>query len=259
MNIKWDADRYTNQFSFVHQYGNALIDMIEGDKLSVLDLGCGNGALTKKLAEKGHDVMGMDASAELLEIAKKKYPDICFVRGDAIDFHMDRLFDVVFSNAVFHWIDREKQPDMISCVWDALKPGGQFVFEFGGFGNNVLIHNALQKEFRKRKLDYVMPFYFPTIGEYASLLEQEGFLVKSALLSDRPTKLEGENGLYDWINMFLKAPLAGLDAALKEEIICSAVAILENVLFRDGKWYADYVRLRCKAVKGNREFHSRKR
>ena len=249
MNIQWDAGKYTDQFSFVHQYGSALIDMVEGERLSVLDLGCGNGALTKELADRGHDAAGMDASQELLEIAREKYPDISFFHGDAADFHMERKFDAVFSNAVLHWIDRQKQPDMVSCVRDVLKPGGQFVFELGGYGNNALIHNALYKEFRKRDMDYVMPFYFPTIGEYASLLEQGGFLVKSALLFDRPTRLEGEKGLYDWIHMFIKTPFAGTDASLQEEIIGSAAAALKDTLFHDGKWYADYVRLRCRAVK----------
>lgn len=249
MNIRWDADKYTDNFSFVHQYGSALIDMVDGEKLSVLDLGCGNGALAKELADRGHDVTGMDASEELLEIAKKKYSGIRFIHGDAADFHTDKPFDVVFSNAVFHWIDKEKQADMISCVWDALNPGGQFIFELGGFGNNALIHNALCEEFRKRDLDYTMPFYFPTVGEYASLLEQGGFLVRSAVLFDRLTKLEGENGLYDWIHMFLRTPFEGVGTALGEEIIKSAVAALKNNLFRNGEWYADYVRLRCKAVK----------
>ena len=98
-------------------------------------------------------------------------------------------------------------------------------------------------------MDYVMPFYFPTIGEYASLLEQGGFLVKSALLFERPTKLEGEKGLYDWIHMFIKTPFAGADASLREEIISSAVTVLKDSLYHDGIWYADYVRLRCRAVK----------
>ena len=60
MNIKWDAEKYTSDFSFVHQYGNSVIDLIEAEKNSfVLDLGCGNGALTKALYEKGYRVMGM--------------------------------------------------------------------------------------------------------------------------------------------------------------------------------------------------------
>lgn len=68
-------------------------------------------------------------------------------------FPYGKEFAAVFSNAVLHWIDRQKQPGMASCVRDALKPGGQFAFEFGGYGNNALIHNALHGEFRKRNLD----------------------------------------------------------------------------------------------------------
>jgi len=166
-----------------------------------------------------------------------------------VSFQTDKQYDAVFSNAVFHWIDREKQPNMLARVFEALKPGGQFVFEFGGYGNNALIHGALRGEFEKRGLVYKMPFYFPTIGEYAFLLEWSGFLVRSALLLDRPTRLEGAGGLYDWVRMFVKAPFEGLARALAEEIIRSAVSVLKDTLHHDGSWYADYVRLRCKAVK----------
>ena len=70
MNIQWDAEKYTNDFSFVHQYGSSLLDLIDGENLSVLDLGCGSGALTKELAERGYDAEGIDASAELLQAAR---------------------------------------------------------------------------------------------------------------------------------------------------------------------------------------------
>lgn len=249
MNIQWDAKKYTNDFSFVHQYGSALLDLIEGERLSVLDLGCGNGALTAELAARGYDAEGIDASGELLRIARAGHPELRFEQADAVSFRTDKQYDVVFSNAVFHWIDKEKQPDMLTHVFEALKPGGQFVFEFGGYGNNALIHGALCREFEKRGLAYKMPFYFPTVGEYTSLLERSGFLVRSALLLDRPTRLEGADGLYDWVRMFIKAPFDGLDRALAEEIIQSAISELKDALYHGGSWYADYVRLRCKAVK----------
>ena len=146
-------------------------------------------------------------------------------------------------------LTREKQADMIAHVFDALKPQGQFIFEFGGHGNNALIHGALARAFEARNLTYQMPFYFPTVGEYASLLEQGGFVVRTALLLDRPTRLNGGDGLCEWIRMFVKAPFEGIGPDLREEIIRSAAADLEGVLCHNGSWYADYVRLRCKAVK----------
>ena len=216
---------------------------------AIVDLGCGNGALVKKLHDRGLSVIGIDASEDLLRIARADYPDIPFICADAADFRLEQPVDAVFSNAVFHWIDRERQPAMLSCVYKALRKGGQFVFEFGGSGNNALIHEALRSEFEKRGCRYTMPFYFPGIGEYAPLVERAGFQVRTALLFDRPTELKGKDGLRDWIEMFVKVPFAGVKEDDRIAIIDGAVRRLEPVLYRNGKWHADYVRLRMKAVR----------
>ena len=251
MNIKWDADKYTADFSFVHQYGKSVIELIDADKgSSVLDLGCGNGELTKTLQEKGYLVKGLDASKDLLDIARGKYPDIEFVQGDATNFTLSESVDVVFSNAVFHWINQEMQQDMLKCIYNALKKNGQLVFEFGGYGNNQRIHSALETNFLEYGYHYEMPFYFPTISEYATLLENTGFRVKYAILFDRPTELKGENGLKDWINMFVKTPFSVVEAEqVKDEIIDKTVEVLRSDLYIANKWYADYVRIRMKAIR----------
>lgn len=249
MNIAWDAEKYTENFSFVNRYGLALTDLIDGEGLRVLDLGCGNGKLTKALCDKGFDAEGMDSSEELLEKAEQTYPELRFIRADATDFDKKDTYDVVFSNAVFHWIEREKQPKMLKNVYNSLHKGGQFVFEFGGHGNNALIHEALALECEKRSVRYENPFYFPTVGEYAALLESAGFLVRRAELFDRPTELKGEQGMFDWLEMFVKTPFRNTDEKLRKEIFSAVAETLRPALFRGGKWYADYVRLRCKAVK----------
>ena len=250
MNIKWDAEKYTEVFSFVHKYGNDVLELLELEPgMSVLDLGCGNGALTKRLSDAGAGALGLDASAELLAIARQNYPDLRFIQADATDFALPEPVDAVFSNAVFHWIDLEKQPELLQCVHRALRPGGQFVFEFGGYGNNRLIHEALQKGFERRGLKYKMPFYFPTIGEYSLLLEAAGFRVTFMTLFDRPTLLKGPDGLADWIRMFVRTPFEGMDVGQEKAIIDEAVGLLRSELCRDGTWYADYVRLRGKAIK----------
>ena len=251
MNIEWDAAKYTSDFSFVHQYGNSVIGLIDaGENSTILDLGCGNGALSKVLYDKGYIVKGIDASRELLDIAKKDYPDIEFIQADATEFSLQEPVDIVFSNAVFHWIDKERQQDMLKCVYNVLKENGQFVFEFGGYGNTQLIHKTLEEIFSEYKYTYKMPCYFPTISEYASLLENAGFSVRYAVLFDRMTELKGENGLKDWINMFVKTPFTIIENEEEKNIIIDkAVDRLKGILYRDGKWYADYVRLRMKAIK----------
>ena len=248
MNIKWDAKGYTDNFSFVHQYGNALLDLIDVQPgMTCLDLGCGNGALTAELSQIGLSVTGLDASPELLKIARAQHPDLQFVQGDAADFSLKEPVDVIFSNAVFHWIDAGRQENLLSCIYRALRPGGQLIFEFGGKGNNALIHRELKKAFERRGLTYRFPFYFPSIGEYTMLMEHAGLQPTYALLFDRLTPLNGDDGLYDWIQMFVKTPFAGVTEQVKEEIIREAVEALFSKLFLDGKWHADYVRIRCKA------------
>ena len=249
-NIEWDSQTYAKQFSFVAGYGSSLIDLLDRkENMTCLDLGCGNGNLTKKLKDAGLDVIGMDDSASQIQKAMEDHPDIRFVQGNACDFLLEEPVDVVFSNAVFHWIDKDRQKDMLSCVYRALKPEGQLVFEMGGKGNNALIHGNLRRAFARRGLVYRFPFYFPSIGEYASLMEGAGFLVRTALLFDRKTRLMGPDGLSDWIKMFVQTPFEGIDAATSEEIRREAVEELRPKLFDEGVWYADYVRLRCRAVK----------
>lgn len=251
MNIAWDGAAYTSNFSFVHQYGQSVIELIEAGKGSaVLDLGCGNGALSNVLREKGYLVKGMDASPELLDIARKNHPTIEFIQADATCFSLAEPVDVVFSNAVLHWIDREQQDNMLNCVHDALKESGEFVFELGGYGNNDQIHGALREVFSAHGFSYNMPFYFPTIGEYTALLERAGFQVRFAVLFDRPTELKGENGMRDWINMFLKTPFSVVkQEGEKEAMIEEALRGLRSSLYKNGSWYSDYVRLRIRSVR----------
>lgn len=250
MNINWNADKYAKDFAYVHRYGEGVMELLDFNSItSVLDLGCGTGALTQRLAEKGAEVVGIDASPEQLAVAKAQYPGINFICADATNFTLAQPVDAVFSNAVLHWIDSAKQPDVLQCVSRALKPGGQFILEMGGHGNNKLIHAALAKAFAACGYGYTMPFYFPSIGEYTPLLESAGFEVKYATLFDRFTELTGSDGLKDWLYLFVKIPFAGIGDAEKDAIINETVDDLRSDLFKNGKWYADYVRLRIKAIK----------
>ncbi len=249
MNIQWDAENYGKKFGFVHEYGNDVLELLNLQKgQTVIDLGCGNGALSKKMADMGVNVIGIDASEELLAAAKKSYPEIEFRKGNAVSFTVEEKVDAVFSNAVFHWIDRELQPSLLKSVASALKKGGTFAFEFGGYGNARKIHGALARAFERRGLSYGSFFYFPSIGQYAPLLEQAGFTVRYGVLFDRLTPLTGKNGLSDWIHMFVKQVFEGMEVNTKEEIINEAVEELKEKLYIDGVWYADYVRIRFQAV-----------
>ena len=246
MNIHWNAKEYQNNFSFVPHYGEDVLRLIDAPEGSlVIDLGSGSGVLTQKLAQRGYRTIGIDASEEMTALARKSYPHLSFVTADAATFSLTEKADVIFSNAVFHWID--DQNALLYHIACQLKPGGILVFEFGGKGCAEQVHAALEKSFEKRGLSYRRVFFFPTIGEYAPLLEKHGFCVEFAALFDRPTPQKNENGLAEWIKMFVKEPFDGIGEALKTEIIDEVTRQLKPTLYHEGIWYIDYVRIRMKA------------
>lgn len=250
MNITWDADGYKERFSFVPRYGEDVMNLLtvkEGSR--VIDLGCGNGVLSRALSEKGYAVTGVDASESMIALARKTYPQLQFLVSDAMEFQLEEKADAVFSNAVFHWIDGKNQDRLAGNVAAQLKPGGELVCELGGYGCAEAVHSTLEKCFEERGLHYPRTFYFPTIGEYAPILERHGLRVEYALLFDRPTVQQSEDGLTDWINMFVKTPFEGMEPELKASILREANERLESVLHIDGKWIIDYVRIRFRARK----------
>lgn len=250
MNQNWNAEEYSSGFSFVYKYGQDVLNLIEPENVkSAIDLGCGTGILTNELAEKGFDVTGIDASENMIITARKNYPSIKFVQEDATNFSVDEKVDLVFSNAVLHWIDRTKQPAMMKCVYDALNPGGQFVFEMGGYRNNKLIHSELAKIFMSYGYKYETSFFFPSIGEYSTMLENAGFVVRYALLFDRPTPLKGDDGLYNWLRMFQNNQFKDVNEEEQEKILREVVNNLKSELYYNNIWYSDYIRLRMRVVK----------
>ena len=173
---QWDARGYAENARFVADLGMPVVDLLAprpGER--ILDLGCGDGALTEKLAAAGCDVVGADASAELVKAARARGLDARLINGETLEF--DGEFDAVFSNAALHWMLR---PDaVIDGVHRALKPGGRFVGEFGGAGNVATIASALEAALDRRGFDgkAANPWYFPSAEEYAAKLTAHGFRV----------------------------------------------------------------------------------
>jgi trans-aconitate methyltransferase len=254
---QWDTGLYDDKHSFVWKHGAALLDLLAplpGER--ILDLGCGTGHLTAKIAEAGTGVVGMDSSSEMIAEARRLYPNIRFEVADARDFAFDEPFDAVFSNAVLHWV---KEPETaIACVRKALKPGGRFVAEFGGRGNVRTIVSALDAASRVIGLGaWEHPWYYPGIGEYAPLLERAGLEVTTALLFDRPTPLEGEQGLRQWVKMFCGSLLGRVPPADHEGFFRQVEDAVRPTLYRDGQWFADYRRLRVLACRSDTFVESR--
>jgi trans-aconitate methyltransferase len=248
----WNTALYDGKNAFVWKHGAGVVELLDpqpGER--ILDLGCGTGHLTNQIASAGATVIGLDKSKSMIEEARRLYPDLRFEICDATDLSIEEEFDAVFSNAAIHWM--KDQESVARGVRNALKPGGRFVAEFGGKGNIRAIRTALTEAVEAAgEAINAEPFarYYPTVGEYATLLESQGFRVTFAKHFDRPTKLdEGEKGLRNWLFTFADNIVEALPDNKREDVIAQVEQKLRSLLFREGNWFADYRRLRIVAIK----------
>jgi len=242
----WRTDTYVANAAFVAELGAPVLELLAPKPGQlILDLGCGDGRLTERIAATGAQVIGADASPDLLASAKSRGLSVTLVDGHALSF--DPVFDAVFSNAALHWMTRPAE--VIAGVRRALKPGGRFVGEFGGHGNVAAIATALLAVLERRGIDgrARYPWFFPTTDEYAALLTSGGFTVREIALIPRPTALP--TGMEGWLATFADPFLLHFSQAERAAVVAEAVALLAPSL-RDagGRWTADYVRLRFAAV-----------
>ncbi len=240
----WKAETYDANARFVSDLGGEILSWLApqpGER--ILDLGCGDGALTERLAASGAEVIGIDASPSLLAAAKARGLDVREGDGHALPFNQE--FDAVFSNAALHWMTRPEK--VIEGVKRALKPGGRFVAEFGGHGNVAAIMTALRAASGTFDGDSSLatPWFYPTDREYAAMLEAAGFRVVRAGLFPRPTPLP--TGIEGWLGTF-RGVFFDQFAERRDTVIGYVVDLLRPSLCdRSGNWHADYVRLRVEA------------
>ena len=243
----WDPVSYARNARFVSDLGSPVVDLLApkpGEK--ILDLGCGDGVLTKKLADLGCEVVAVDSSIPQVEAARKLGLNALVISAEELQYNEE--FDAVFSNAVLHWIKRADV--MIAGVYRSLKPGGRFVAECGGHGCVHKIRTALVRALDRRGLDGEarVPWYFPTPGDYATRLERAGFRVDSIALIPRPTPLPGD--IVDYLETFALSFFQGFSEQARSDYLREVRTVLEPQLRgADGRWVADYVRLRFAATK----------
>jgi trans-aconitate methyltransferase len=240
---EWSPSRYAENARFVSDLGQPLIALLNPQPSErILDLGCGDGALTEKIKASGAEVVGVDASAEMVSAARQRGLNAQVMDGYQLE--LDHEFNAVFSNAALHWMSRD--PDaVITGVHRALKPQGRFCGEMGGHGNVAAITIALLatlESFGVRER-LTNPWFFPSAGEYRSRLERAGFRVDYIELIPRPTPLP--TGMRGWLETFAIPFTKGVPAERRSEFLDKVTARLQPVLCDSaGKWTADYVRLR---------------
>ena len=244
---RWSPTQYSEQARFVSDLGAPVVALLApraGER--VLDLGCGDGVLTRQLVEVGCRVVAVDASAEMVAATQALGLEAYVMDGEALDFAAE--FDAVFSNAALHWMTEPQR--VLEGVWSALKPGGRFVGEFGGQGNVATILRALEAALRARGIDAksLNPWYFPSVEAYRALLEAQGFDVALVEAFPRPTLLP--NDVIAWLETFAQVFIAGLPPQARKELLEEVAERCRPFLCDEsGRWFADYVRIRFAATK----------
>jgi SAM-dependent methyltransferase len=250
----WDPQAYKKNGAFVHGLAGGVLEWLDAQpEERILDLGCGDGQLTKRIVATGARVVGFDASPKMAASARALGIEVDEGNAESLPYG-DSAFDAVFSNAALHWV--RNQDAMMAGVHRLLRTGGRFVAEMGGLGNIAAIRTALIAVMARHGFDGREDNvnYYPTPEIYGRRLEGHGFSVERIELIPRPTRLL-EGGMSGWIRTFRRGVLETLPEAMRDTVVREAVDLLEPILRdEEGNWTADYVRLRFIGIKqGPRE------
>lgn len=243
--MEWNSQLYDNKHDFVAEYGKGLLEFVPDNKEQIiLDLGCGTGTLTAQLRNLGSKIIGVDSSQSMIDKAKEQFDNIEFMIYDALDLPFENEFNVVFSNAVFHWISDHDA--LLSNVHKVLKSDGLLVCEFGANGNIATIENAFVEVCSSLGYDYTPKVNFPTCESFGKLLEGNGFVIDKIYDYDRPTPLkDGEQGLANWMKQFFASELAVMPEDVQVTVIKKVEELTRETLWNGKEWVADYRRLRA--------------
>ncbi len=244
---RWDTDSYRTNAAYVPALGAAVFDLLNpapGER--ILDVGCGDGALTDRIIAAGATVVGVDASGEMVAAARARGIDARLIDAQRLPF--EREFDAVFSNAALHWV--RDHDAVLARVHRALKPGGRFVAEFGGHGNIAAIQVAIRCVLAQRGWETHIHRFYATPAEYTARLHHHGFIVNRIDLIPRPTRLP--TGIRGWLETFERATLDRIPQSHRQAFVEQVEDLLRpDVCDSDGNWTAHYVRLRFAATAGH--------
>jgi len=207
----WDAGGdYHKHSTEQHKWGIELLNKLSlrGNE-RILDLGCGDGKITAEIARRvpWGSVLGIDKFEDMIRLAKDHFfqdifPNLVFEPCDARDIDFNCEFDIVFCNAMLHWIP-EHLP-VLEKITKSLKNGGKVIAQMGGKGNASRILKILAEIISDEKWagyfrHFSAPYTFYDAPEYGVLLESASLTVVRIVLIAKEMVHDGPEGLAAWI------------------------------------------------------------
>jgi trans-aconitate methyltransferase len=262
LTVKWNAADYAANSAVQQSWARELIAKLKlrGDE-HVLDVGCGDGKITAELARalpRG-SVIGLDASAEMIGFAEKTFPsaripNLGFRVTDARQIDFNQKFDVVFSNAAWHWVDDHEA--ILRGVSAAMKSGGRLVVSCGGKGNAHDVFLALRPEMRRKRWcaffrKMPLPYFFYSPEDYQKWLPRYGFKINVVELVPKVALYDGAEGLATWIRTTWIPFVQRVPESLRAEFVAAVTNryLVKHPPDPQGKIHIRMVRLEIDAVK----------
>lgn len=230
----WKGELYRENNDIQASWARAFIDELPTNASDILDLGCGDGKLTCKLAKKaGHAaVHGLDLSANQISAAKKLIDGdlegrLSFSVGDAADFQLDQTFDLIFSNAAMHWV--ENQDGVISCASKHLRPGGMLYFLIPAKADlfkqlkdtrSQMISSTKYAEYLK---NYKPRTFSHSIDDYLPRLLNFGLTIQEILLKPRHNVFDSKIQFANWVSAWLFSLFSEIPQHLQSEFLADFV------------------------------------
>jgi len=206
----WNAADYQNNSEAQLNWGRELIAKLGlSGKEHILDIGCGDGKVTAEIAAHVPDgrVAGIDSSRDMIDLACKTFPasdfpNLSFFQMDARELTFSNEFDIIFSNAVLHWVDDHRK--VLSGIYKGLKKPGKILLQMGGRGNVAGMMAVMRSITGKAQWQayfngFVSPYNFCSTAEYSTWLSETHFEpVRLELIPKDMTQL-GREGFMGWI------------------------------------------------------------
>ena len=258
----WNANDYKTNSQVQEIWAKELIEKLSlNGTEDILDLGCGDGKVTAEIsnAVKRGTVLGIDNSSSMITFAKKrftseKHPNLSFQEIDAQNLNFEECFDIVFSNAVLHWV--KDHNSVLEGLYKSLKKKGKILLQMGGKGGvsqliSVLNEMLSYPEWHAYFQIFEFPYTFLGVEEYETMLLDRSFQIKRIELIHKDAVHEGKEKFKGWIRTTWIPYLERIPEEKREEFIETLVTkYIEQVpLDAEDNIHVDMVMLEIEAEK----------